>query len=153
MTTQVETQDLRISTIPVRPSLSPTAARSLPIFAGLILICAITLTAGNLLSIGFVFERNYSEGWNVYNAERLIAHKTIYDENYWRVNNYPIFSFLAVAGIDYLVDNLLLSGRIIALVSFIAVGVLAAAAIRRFGGDRVDAVFGAGCAFGFCYPT
>jgi hypothetical protein len=44
-----------------------------------------------------------------------------------------------------------LSGRIIALVSFVAVGILAAAATRRFGGDRVDAVFGGGCALGFCY--
>ena len=35
--------------------------------------------------------------------------------------------------------------------SFVAVGILATAATRRFGGDRVDAVFGGGCAFGFCY--
>src|SRR5271169_6563993 len=151
MTSQAEAQDLRIPTVAVRQSLSPTAARFVPIFAGLILICAITLTAANLLSIGFIFERNYNEGWNVYNAQRLIAHELIYDDNYWRVNNYPIFSFLVVAGVNYVIDNLLLSGRIIALISFVAVGVLAGVAIRRFGGDRVDAVFGGGCALGFCY--
>src|SRR5215469_9280844 len=151
MTSQAQVHDLCISPVAVRPSLSPTAARFLPIFAGLVLICAITLTAGSLLSIGFIFERNYNEGWNVYNTQRLIAHELIYDDNYWRVNNYPIFSFLAVAGVNYVIDNLLLSGRIIALMSFVAVGVLAGAAIRRFGGDRVDAVFGGGCALGFCY--
>ena len=151
MTSQAQVHALCISPVAVRPSLSPTAARFLPIFAGLVLICAITLTAGSLLSIGFIFERNYNEGWNVYNTQRLIAHELIYDDNYWRVNNYPIFSFLAVAGVNYVIDNLLLSGRVIALMSFIAVGVLAGAAIRRFGGDRVDAVFGGGCALGFCY--
>jgi hypothetical protein len=34
---------------------------------------------------------------------------------------------------------------------FFAVRILAAAAIRRFGSDRVDAVFGGGCALGYCY--
>lgn len=75
----------------------------------------------------------------------------IYDRDYWRINNYPIFSFLLVVGVNFTVHNLLLSGRIIAVVSFFAVGILAAAAIRRFGGDRVDAVFGGDCALGFCY--
>jgi hypothetical protein len=121
------------------------------LFAVLVLICAIALAAGNLLSIGFVFEGNYNEGWNVYNAQRLIDHELIYDDNYWRVNNYPIFSFLAVAAVDIFVNNLLLSGRIIALVSFLAIGALAGVAIRRFGGDRVSAVLGAGCALAFCY--
>jgi len=151
MTSQAEARDLRISTVAVRASLSPIAERYLPIFAGLVLICAITLTAENVLSMGFIFERNYNEGWNVYNAQRLIAHELIYDDNYWRVNNYPIFSFLTVAGVDFVIHNLLLSGRIIALMSFVAVGLLAGAAIRRLGGDRTDAVFGAGCALGFCY--
>ena len=151
MTTQVESRDLRISTIAAGTSLSQLATWLLPVFAGLILICAIALTVGTLLSIGFIFEKNYNEGWNVYNAQRLIAHELIYDDNYWRVNNYPIFSFLAVAGINYALDNLLLSGRFLALISFVAVGVLAGTAIRRFGGDRVDAVFGGGCALGFCF--
>jgi hypothetical protein len=151
MTSQVETENLRISTVVARPTLSRPATWQFPVFAGLILICAITLAAGNLLSIGFTFEENYNEGWNVYNAQRVIAHELIYDDNYWRVNNYPIFSFLVVAGLNYVIDNLLLSGRIIALVSFISVGFLAGVAIQRFGGDRVDAVFGGGCALGFCF--
>jgi hypothetical protein len=92
----------------------------------------------NLLSIGFIFERNYNEGWNVYSAQRLMDRELIYDSDYWRINNYPIFSFLLVVGVYFIVHNLLLSGRIIALVSFVAVGILAAAATRCFGGDRVE---------------
>jgi len=145
------TSQAGVSTVVVRPSRSRPATWLLPVFAILVLVYAITLNVPNLLSIGFIFERNYNEGWNVYNAQRLIDHELIYDSDYWRINNYPIFSFLLVVGVNFIVHNLLLSGRIIVLVSFVAIGILAAAAIRRFGGDRVDAVFGGGCALGFCY--
>jgi len=123
-------------------------------FAGLayfILVCAVLLPIGNLLSLDFKFEINYNEGWNVYNADRLIHGAIVYDDDYWRINNYPIGSFLIIAAANVLFHNLLLSGRQVALVSFAAIGVFAAMAIRRFGGGRTDAVFGAGCAMGFCY--
>lgn len=123
----------------------------LSLFSGIVLISAIMLAASNILAIGFVFERNYNEGWNIYNAERLIHHEVIYDDNYWRVNNYPIISFLLVAGVNLVFHDLLLSGRFVSLASFLAIGALAALAIRRFGGDRIDAVFGGGCTLGFCY--
>jgi hypothetical protein len=124
------------------------------IFAGLayfVLICAVLLPIGNLLSLGFAFEVNYNEGWNVYNADRLIHGELIYDGNHWRINNYPIGSFLIIGGANVLFHDLLLSGRLVALVSFAAIGIFAAMAVRRFGGGRIDAVFGAGCAAGFCY--
>jgi hypothetical protein len=116
-----------------------------------VLVCALSLPIGNLVSAGFTFEINYNEGWNVYNTGRLIRGELIYDDNYWRVNNYPIGSFLIVAGANFLIHDLLLSGRLVSLVSFGAVGVFAGMAVRRFGGGRTDAVFGAGCAMGFCY--
>src|ERR1700747_1335219 len=151
MTSQVEVQQRHVSTVVVTPSSSRPTTSLLPIFAGLVLIYAITLSASNLLSIGFVFERNYNEGWNVYNTQRLIDHELIYDNDYWRVNNYPIGSFLIVRMLDFLTHDLLLSGRIVALASFVAVGVLAAMAVRRFGGEGIDAVLGGGCALGFSY--
>src|SRR5215469_820189 len=129
----------------------PFAVDPLAAVAFLILLFSILLTLENVLAIGFLFEQNYNEGWNVYNAERLIHHELVYDDNYWRVNNYPIGSFLVIAGVDRLINDPLLSGRIVALLSFATIGILAAAAIRRFGGERIDAVFGAGCALGFCY--
>jgi hypothetical protein len=127
-------------------AIDPLAA-----LAFLILSFSVLITLENVLSMRFLFERNYNEGWNVYNTERLVHRDLVYDDNYWRVNNYPIGSFLVIAGVNFLIDDLLLSGRIVALVSFAAIGLLAAVAIRRFGGGRVDAVFGAGCALGFCY--
>jgi hypothetical protein len=116
-----------------------------------VLIFALLLPIENIISAGFTFEVNYNEGWNVYNADRLIHRELIYDANYWRINNYPIGSFLIIAGVDVLFQNLFLSGRLVALVSFAAIGMFAATAVRRFGGGRADAVFGAGCAMGFCY--
>jgi hypothetical protein len=127
-------------------AIDPLAA-----LAFLILSFSILITLENILSMGFLLERNYNEGWNVYNTQRLISHEIVYDDNYWRINNYPIGSFLVVAALNCAINDLLLSGRIVALGSLAAVGILAALAIRRFGGERVDAVFGAGCALGFCY--
>ena len=119
--------------------------------AYIVLVFALLLPIGNLISADFIFDVNYNEGWSVYNAERLIRGELIYDDNYWRVNNYPIGSFLIIAGLNLLIHDLLLSGRLVSLVSFVAVGVLAAILTRRFGGRRTDAVFGAACAMGFCY--
>jgi hypothetical protein len=116
-----------------------------------VFICVVLLPIGNLLSLGFTFETNYNEGWNVYNADRLVHGEQIYDDNYWRINNYPIASFLIVGAVNSFLDDLLLSGRLVALVSFAAIGVFAAMTVRRLGGGRTDAVFGAGCAMGFCY--
>jgi hypothetical protein len=121
------------------------------IFAAFVLLCGISLSAGSVLSIGFLFEHNYNEGWNVYNAQRLLNHEVIYDSNYWRINNYPIGSFLIVGAINFIVHDLLICGRIVALLSLAAIGFLAAMATRRFGGDRIDAIFGSGCTLGFCY--
>ena len=116
-----------------------------------VFICVVLLPIGNLLSLRFTFETNYNEGWNVYNADRLVHGEQIYDDNYWRINNYPIASFLIVGVVNSFLDDLLLSGRLVALVSFAAIGVFAAVTVRHLGGGRTDAVFGAGCAMGFCY--
>jgi len=42
-----------------------------------VLICALLLPIRNFISAGFTFEINYNEGWNVYNAERLIQGEII----------------------------------------------------------------------------
>jgi hypothetical protein len=99
------TSQTGVSTVVVRPSRSRAATWLLPVFAILVLVYAITLTAPNLLAIGFIFERHYNEGWNVYNAQRLIDHELIYDSDYWRMNNYPLFSFLLVVGVNFIVHN------------------------------------------------
>jgi hypothetical protein len=127
------------------------AIEPLQIWAFAVLLVVLLLALKSALAVGFLFERNYNEGWNVYNAARVLDHQMVYDDNYWRVNNYPICSFLIVAIVNFLVGNLVLSGRIVALISFTAIGALAGIAIRALGGKGIDAVFGAACALGFCY--
>ena len=131
--------------------LSRLAAAILWLFIGYIAVSTISLFLPAFLSIPFGYELNYNEGWNIYNTARLINHEIIYDNNFWRVNNYPIGSFLIIAGVNYLFHDLLLSGRLVAAISFLAIGVLTGAATRRFGGDWADTVFGGVCALGFCY--
>jgi hypothetical protein len=116
-----------------------------------VLVCSIIGVMEAVISVGSLYEKNYNEGWNVYNAQRLIDRAIIYDDDYWRVNNYPIFSFVVVAALDFVIHDLLLSGRIVALASFIAIGLLAAVMTRRLGGNRIDAAFSGGCVLGFYY--
>src|SRR6516225_9093864 len=66
-----------------KPALPTVELYWFAIFAGLALICAVSLTVDNVLSVGFLFERNYNEGWNVYNAQIILDRELIYDDNYW----------------------------------------------------------------------
>jgi hypothetical protein len=134
----------------------PPVPRPFPL-AGAMSVLAIAVLAGalvlvlqNVIAIPFVFEANYNEGWNVYNTQRFFAHETVYDDNLWRVNNYPPLSFLVVGGLDRIIGDPLLSGRLVALLSFAALGLLCAMAVARLGGDRTAALFAGGCALGFC---
>jgi hypothetical protein len=127
------------------------AKLALWVLIGCVVAGTIALALPSFLAVGFTYERNYNEGWNVYNTLRLIRHEVIYDNNLWRVNNYPIGSFLIVAAVNSLVGNLLLAGRIVAAAAFVAIGGLAAMATRGFGGDWIDALFGGALAAGFCY--
>src|SRR6516164_2822028 len=103
-------------------AIKPSALNHIPVvFASFVLLCAISLSASSFLSLGFLFEHNYNEGWNIYNTQRLMGHEVVYDSNYWRINNYPIGSFLIVGGINFLVHDLLICGRIVALLSLAAI--------------------------------
>ena len=134
---------------PVPRSLLGLGAMSA--FAMLLLAGAMLLVLPNVIAVPFVFERNYNEGWNVYNTQRFFSGAVVYDDNLWRVNNYPPVSFLVVGALDRAVGDLLLSGRLVALLSFVAVGGLAAIATARLGANRTGALFAGACALGFCY--
>src|SRR5439155_13572668 len=59
-------QDGPASAAAPKTSSFPLASLCLQTFVGVVLACAITLSVADLFSIGFFFERNYNEGWNVY---------------------------------------------------------------------------------------
>jgi hypothetical protein len=124
---------------------------ALSVLAIALLVGALLLVLPSLIAIPFAFEENYNEGWNVYNTQRFFTDAAVYDDNLWRVNNYPPVSFLMVGSLDHVVGNLLLSGRLVAALSFLAVGALAALTTLRRGAEPIDALFAGSCALGFCY--
>jgi hypothetical protein len=124
---------------------------ALSVFAILLMAGVILLVLPNVIAVPFVFERNYNEGWNVYNTQRFFSGAVVYDDNLWRVNNYPPISFLVVGALDRAVGDLLLSGRLVALLSFAAVGGLAAIVTAWLGANRTGALFAGACALGFFY--
>ena len=128
-----------------------SAASAMAVLAIVVSAGAILLALPNMLAVPFVFEQNYNEGWNVYNIQHFFAPGPVYDNNWWRVNNYPPVSFLLVGGLDRFVGDLLLSGRLVALLSFAAIGPLAALAVAQRGGNRTETLLAGGCALGFCY--
>ena len=75
MISQAAVQNSRVPTVVLAPLSSRAGTRFLSILAGLVLVYAIILAAGDLLSIGFFFEKNYNEGWNVYNFASGSGHE------------------------------------------------------------------------------
>ena len=70
---------------------------------------------------------NYNEGWNVMFASNLLAGRPLYvplDRFPLTPNNYPPLSFPIVGGLGWLSGDLLLTGRLVALVSSATVGFL-----------------------------
>lgn len=66
--------------------------------------------------------RDYNEGWNALQAERLTRGEVLYPAYDALIgNNYPPLSFLVVAVAGAFVGDYLITGRLIALISLIAI--------------------------------
>ncbi len=104
----------------------------------LLALIVLPLLARNGLTIPAHVPLDPNEGWNA--AHALAAH--LYPRSLM-VNNYPPLSFYLVRAVTALTGDAIIAGRIIAFVSFLLVCGGIAAAIRRMGGGRAGAVFGA----------
>ncbi len=91
-----------------------------------------------ILTIGNLAERNFNEGWNVYHALRAAQGGVMYDADPWRVNNYPFLSFYLIAGLDRLVGDLLLTGRLVAILSLGVTAISGALVVRSLGGRALE---------------
>lgn len=79
----------------------------------------------------FHLEITYNEGWNIYNAERVLHHQLLYPVKYgWTMVNYPALSFYLMAGLHHFTHEFLFTARVVSLLSVIAIGVLAGAIVR-----------------------
>lgn len=86
-----------------------------------------------LLSI----EVDYNEGWNVFNAATVAAHRFLYPiKAGWTPVNYPMGWFALLAGLHPWTGDYLFTGRALSLIGLAAQALLVAAIVRRLGASR-----------------
>jgi hypothetical protein len=89
------------------------------------------------------FEINYVDGWNVYNAQKVSQHVSLYGAKYaWTTVNYPALSFYVVAYLSRFTHDYLLTGRLLSLFSLGISCVLIGLIIRKLTRDFAAAFFG-----------
>jgi len=100
----------------------------------------------------FLFELNYNEGWNIYNASAVTNHQLLYPVAYgWTTVNYPALSFFVLAGLHRLTHEYLFTARVLSLLSLAGCSALVAAIVRRLTGAwRASVLAGAFCFALFC---
>ncbi len=100
------------------------------------LLCLIGLWPV-LATIGLKLPIDPNEGWNAYHAAAAISGQPLYPGPHADfVNNYPPLSFYIVGLFGRVVGDVLIAGRIISLLAFVAVCAGLAVASRRMGVGR-----------------
>ena len=96
------------------------------------------------------FERNYSEGWNAFHADRVAVGAPLYTGNPLTPVNYPFVSFYLIAWLSPWLGGVLMAGRLLNLASLGITALGVGCMVRRLGGERSDAAMAALAALGFC---
>ncbi len=98
-------------------------------------LCAVFTLVASLYPIARAFfrtDRNYNEGWNVYNSDLVAHHQLIYPAQYaWTGVNYPMLSFVLNAQLHRLTHEYLFTGRILSILAMLLCALLVAAICRR----------------------
>ena len=106
------------------------------LLAGAVLILFLLL--GPLLTVPLHIPLNYNEGWNAYFAQRAIvagAGPLYPAANSLVFNNYPPLSFYLVGAFGrYVVGDMIVAGRIVALASLLASAALLGVCVSLLGG-------------------
>lgn len=109
---------------------------------GLLALAVLLLLLAPVIRIGFKFEIDYNEGWNLYHGLKAASGLPLYDgQNEWMPLNYPPFSFYFVGIIGRLSGDPLLTGRIIAFLCLLLVSLGAGYTVKKLGGEVYDAFF------------
>jgi hypothetical protein len=109
-----------------------------------VLLCACFALLTAIFPIARAFYRvevDYSEGWNVYNAQTLANHQLLYPTRYgWTTVNYPMLSFAILAQLHRFTHDYLFTARALSLIALAATCLLVGAIVRRLGASRQVAV-------------
>ena len=85
-----------------------------------------------------------NEGWNAYHtAAAMAGHGPYPGAASFMTNNYPPLSFYIVGPLGAALGDNIVAGRMVALLSFLAVGSGIAGLAWRFGAGRLEALFAA----------
>ncbi|QQV75881.1 glycosyltransferase family 39 protein [Sphingomonas aliaeris] len=124
-----------------RPPLP--VARLWPWLVALAAVLIAFLSLGHLWWIPAQAALNVNEGWNAGQAVRALGAGPLYpDPNALIANNYPPLSFFVVGAIGWLSGDMIIAGRIVALLAQIANGMAVFLIVRRLS-DRNWAMLGA----------
>ncbi|BAU66949.1 hypothetical protein STA3757_43550 [Stanieria sp. NIES-3757] len=95
-----------------------------------------------LLQIGITIPKNYNEGWNAYQAAHAFSNEPLYpDLKALFSNNYPPLSFYIVGSLGLLIDDNIVAGRIIALISLLIVATTIGLITRKLSDSSFIALF------------
>jgi hypothetical protein len=88
---------------------------------------------------------NYNEGWNAYHqtAAAINSHLLYPDKSSMMFNNYPPVSFLIVGTLGKLTGDMILTGRLVALIAFIVTAGCIYYSSRIMNTSKVEALFAA----------
>ena len=109
----------------------------------LISLFVLLNVATSAIRIGYKFEIDYNEGFNVYTSIKAASGKNLYDskENEWTPNNYPPISFYVVGFISKILGHPLIIGRTTSLISLLFIAICVGIVVTKLGGTAYDAVF------------
>src|SRR3569833_2044929 len=94
----------------------------------------------DVMALGLKVPLDPNEGWNAYHALAATEGRTPYPHDLM-VNNYPPLSFYIVGALgDHIGDNII-AGRLVSLLSFLAIGMGLAALLRQMGASVLDGIF------------
>jgi hypothetical protein len=89
----------------------------------------------------FRVEVDYNEGWNIFNAQRLVNHLPLYPVAYgWETVNYPMLWFALLAWLHHVTNDYLFTARLISLVALAGCCTLVGAIVRHLSGSRRAAI-------------
>jgi len=122
------------------------------IILGTVAIFAIVTLIYPVVRSFYRFEISYNEGWNIYNALKVIDHIPLYNAKYsWTTTNYPALSFYVLAYLSRITHNYLLTGRLLSLLSLAIscglIGLIIHKLTRNFAASFFGAFF---CLAFFC---
>jgi hypothetical protein len=114
------------------PGAGADASRLPPVLLALVGLLALLHVALPLVSLGRLVPLNYNEGWNAYHAEAVLSERPLYpDPVELFPNNYPPLSFGIIAPLGALLGDPIRAGRLVSLLSLLAIAAAIAEILRR----------------------